>query len=126
MAGITYDTGALIAAESNRRDLWTLHDRALANAIRPTVPSVVLAQAWRGGPQPNLSRLLRGCVIEAFDENGARAAGRMCGLSRTQDFVDATVVIGALARNDLVVTSDPNDLQHIANVLDVRLAVHVV
>lgn len=49
----------------------------LARRIRPIVPSVVLAQAWRGGPQPNLSRLLRGCVIEALAENAAREIGRL-------------------------------------------------
>lgn len=128
MAGIIYDTGALIAGERDRRDLWKLHEDALAEGIRPTVPSVVLAQAWRGGPQPSLSRLLRGCVIHAFDENGARAAGRACGACRTNDFVDATVVVGALERGDLVVTSDPDDLRHIADALDkrVELKLHTI
>lgn len=29
MPGITYDTGALIAAERNNRRIWALHRRAL-------------------------------------------------------------------------------------------------
>jgi hypothetical protein len=48
VTGLTYDTGALIAAEANRRDLWALHARALQRGILPLVPAVVLAQGWRG------------------------------------------------------------------------------
>ena len=53
--GMTYDAGALLAAEANRRDLWAT-------------------------------------------------------------IVDATVVVGAATRGDLVVTSDPEDLQRISAV----------
>ena len=61
--GITYDARALLAAEANRVDMWALHRDALRHQVRPVVPAPVLAQAWRGGPQHNLSRLLRGCDI---------------------------------------------------------------
>ncbi len=71
MSGVTYDTGMSIAAESNRRDAWLLHARVLADGTVPVVPAVVLAQAWRGGPQPLLyARLCFGTWIE-------RAEGRM-------------------------------------------------
>ena len=36
--------------------MWAVHRRILDQGIHPTVPSTVLAQAWRGGPQPQLSR----------------------------------------------------------------------
>ncbi|MGH3614500.1 MAG: hypothetical protein ACRDRK_18315 [Pseudonocardia sp.] len=75
--GIVYDTGALVAAERADDQVWFVHRRALGRGLRPVVPSVVLAQAWRGGPQPNLSRLLKGCVIEALAENAAREVGRL-------------------------------------------------
>ena len=111
---LTYDTGALLAAEANRRELWALHARSLQRGERPVVPAAVLAQAWRGGPQAQLSRLLRGCRIEELDEFRARATGVACARAGTRDVVDATVVVGALARGDLVVTSDPDDLGRIA------------
>ena len=121
---MTYDTGALIAAEAGSRTMWALHLRALQRGRRPVVPAVVLAQGWRGGPQAALSRLLRGCRVETLDEGSARAAGRACARSATRDVVDAAVVVGALTRGDLVVTSDPGDLQRIAAGLRRRLAVH--
>jgi hypothetical protein len=58
--GVTYDTGALIAAESKDRALWALHRRTLERRLRPVVPAGVLGQAWRGGRQAELSRLLSG------------------------------------------------------------------
>jgi hypothetical protein len=36
VAGITYDAGALVAAERNRRSVWALHRRALERGIQPT------------------------------------------------------------------------------------------
>ncbi|WP_203433091.1 hypothetical protein [Jiangella asiatica] len=124
--GITYDTGALVAAEANRVDIWALHRDALRHEIRPVVPAAVLAQAWRGGPQHQLSRLLRGCKIEPMTEQLAREAGAACAAARTSDVVDATVVISALSRGDLVVTSDPGDLAGLADALNRPLRLHTV
>ena len=126
MSTLTYDTGALLAAEANRRALWVLHERALLRGHRPVVPAAVLAQAWRGGPQAGLSRLLRGCQVEELSEPRARAAGHACARSGRSDVVDASVVVGALARGDLVITSDPDDLQSIAAALRRCLRVHPV
>jgi hypothetical protein len=90
------------------------------------VPAGVLGQAWRGGPQPQLSRLLRGCRIDALGEDAARGAGTACAKARTADIVDASVVVGALTRGDLVVTSDGGDLRRIAEALGKVLAIHQV
>ncbi len=49
MNGVTYDTGALIAADRNDRRMWALHAGFLALEVSPTVPTPVLAEAWRGG-----------------------------------------------------------------------------
>lgn len=123
MGGVTYDAGALLAAERADRRLWALHRRSLERGQRPTVPAAVLAQAWRGGPQADLSRLLSGCRIDSMDETAGRRAGEACGKARTSDVVDAAVVVGALGRNDLVVTSDRDDLVRIARALGSRLDV---
>ncbi|CAN5743666.1 hypothetical protein BH24ACT3_BH24ACT3_01420 [soil metagenome] len=123
MSGLTYDAGALVAAEGSDRSLWALHRRALDRAIRPTVPAGVLGQAWRGGPQAELSRLLKGCRVEDLDEVRSRAAGQACARSKTSDVIDATVVVGAIARGDLVVTSDAKDMKRIASALNARLEI---
>ena len=124
MSALTYDTGALLAAEASHRPIWVLHQRALARGHQPVVPAGVLGQGWRGGPQAELSRLLRGCQIEELTEARARAAGVACARSGVSDIVDASVVIGALARDDLVVTSDPDDLRRIAAALRLPLRLH--
>ena len=126
MAGITYDTGALIAAERGERRLWALHRRVLERGVVPSVPAGVLAQGWRGGPQPQMSRFLAGCRVEDLDEPKARSAGAACGLSGTSDIVDAAVVVGAAARDDLVVTSDASDLSRLRDALGVELQVHEI
>ena len=70
-----------------------------------------------GGPQPQLSRLLAGCRIEHLDKARARSAGTACAFAGTSDIIDAAVVVGAAARNDLVITSDPTDLEHLRDVV---------
>ncbi len=126
MSGVTYDAGALIAAERDSKSVWRLHRRLLERGMYPTLPTVVLGQAWRGGPQARLSRLVRGCRIEPFTEQQARSAGAALAASDGRDLVDAAVVVTALDRGDLVVTSDPDDLRRIAAAIGRDLAVHVV
>lgn len=124
--GITYDAGALVAGERSHRSIWALHRQSLERGVRPTVPAAVVGQVWRGGPQAQLSRMLKGCRIENLDEDRARAAGRACGLAATSDVTDATVVVGAVARADLVATGDTHDLERIAAALNIRLEIFAV
>ena len=126
MAGVTYDTGVLIAAERSNRRVWALHRRAIERGMVPTVPAGVLGQGWRGGPQAQMSRLLAGCRIEVFDEARARSAGAACGVAGTADVEDASVIVGAGARGDLVVTSDREDLARLREVLGIELHLEVI
>lgn len=123
---LTYDTGALLAAEANDRAMWALHDAALRRGHLPTVPTVVLAQGWRRGPQVQLARMLKGCQMDPLTEQQARATGAACAASGTADIVDAAVVVTAAARHDAVVTSDPSDLARIADALNVTVELHRV
>jgi hypothetical protein len=69
MDGVTYDTGALIAADHNDRRMWALHAGFLALEVSPTVPTPVLAEARRGGSrQASLARFLALCTTEALTE----------------------------------------------------------
>jgi hypothetical protein len=126
MPGVTYDAGALIAAERNDRRMWALHRRALERHEVPTVPAGVLGQAWTGGPQPQMSRLLAGCRIESLNELRARSAGAACGQAGTSDVVDASVVVGAAARGDLVVTGDEGDLERLREALRVAVGLQPI
>lgn len=126
MSGVTYDAGALIAAERNSLSMWALHRRLLERGVRPTLSTAVLGQVWRRGPQAQLSRLLRGCRIAPLSEPEARAAGVALASSRSNDLVDAVVVVTALARQDLIVTSDPDDLRRIAGAIGGEVSLHLV
>jgi hypothetical protein len=122
--GVTYDTGALVAADRGERRQWARHRALLARRDVPTVPTPVLAQAWRGGSrQALLSRLLAGCDTETLDDPRARAAGTLAARAGTSDIVDACVVEGALRRRDLVISSDPGDLAAIAAAISSHLEI---
>ena len=122
--GVTYDTGALVAADRGGRRMWARHRALLAIREVPTVPAPVVAQAWRGGSrQALLSRLLVGCAVEVLDDDGARATGALATRASTSDVVDACVVEGALRRRDLVVSSDLGDLAAIADAAGLVLEV---
>ena len=116
-AGLTLDSGALIAAEKGTRKIWAICKEALARDATVTVPAAVLAQAWRGDTPVQIVRLLQGCDVEILDEPRARAVGRLLTRSRTPDVVDAAVVVGAVARGDAVVTSDPDDIGRLLSAL---------
>jgi hypothetical protein len=123
MTGLTYDSGALIAAERDDRRMWLIHRRALERGEEPTVPVGVLGQVWRGGPQPVLSRLLAACSYEVLSADRAIRAGALLGRAQRSDLIDASVVVGALERGDTVVTSDRDDLGALALAAGGRLSV---
>lgn len=124
--GLTYDTGALVAAERDDRLMWSLHRATLARGLSPTVPAGVLGEAWRGGPQHRLSRMLKGCNIEILTEEQAREIGVLAGRSGLSDTVDLAVAEGALRRNDAVVTSNRTHIEQIADSVRRRLILHPV
>jgi hypothetical protein len=61
--------------------------------------------------------------VEALDEVQARAGGSLVARAATTDIVDACVVEGAIRRRDVVVSSDPDDLQAIAAAVSRRLEI---
>lgn len=115
MAGVTYDTGALIAAERNDRRMWALHAGLLAEEVVPVVPAPVLAEAWRGGArQASLARLLAMCDVEEMSVQQAEDVGVLAGKADHDDIVDVTVVEGAARRGDAVVTANRSHIEKIA------------
>jgi hypothetical protein len=125
MTGVTYDPGALIAAERGERRMWARHRALLIRRVVPVVPAPVVAQCWRGTPrQAQLARLLAGCQIETLDDPRARAAGTLAGRAAITDTVDACVVEGALRRQDLVISSDDCHLTAIAAAVNHRININ--
>lgn len=56
----------------------------------------------------------------------AKAAGAICGRAGTSDVIDGLVVVTALRLDAVVVTSDPQDLQHLASSLRSELVLYTV
>jgi hypothetical protein len=121
---VTYDSGALIAADKGERRMWARHRALLLRRVVPTVPAPVVAQSWRGtNRQALLARLLSGCAVEALDDTRARSAGALAARAATTDIVDACVVEGTLRRRDLVVSSDAGDLRSIASAVGEQIEI---
>lgn len=127
MHGVTYDTGALIAADRNDRRMWALHAGFLALEVSPTVPTLVLAEAWRGGPrQASLARFLALCTTEALTDEHAKSVGVLAARSDHDDIVDVAVVEGAIRRHDSVVTSNPTHIRKIADAVRARVTIDTI
>lgn len=113
--GLTLDTGALLSAGRGGARARALH-RWIAEADGlATIPTAVLAEAWRGGRQDELVRLLEVCEIEPLDRELAERAGELLARTGHDDPVDAIVAASAARRGDIVVTSDADDLQLLAD-----------
>jgi predicted nucleic acid-binding protein len=116
MSGLTLDTGALIGFERNDRRVVALLARARELGFTLTVPAGVVGQVWRDGRrQSRLARLLRGegVSVEPLDDQRAREAGQLCGITSTRDVIDASVVLCARRYGQRVVTSDPKDIRRL-------------
>lgn len=123
MAGVTYDAGALVAADRNDRKMWALHAGYLREEVVPMVPAPVLAQAWRGSTrQARVARLLQMCDVEPLGEALAKDVGVLAGRAKH----DVAVVEGALRRGDAVVTSDPGHVRKIAAAAGVTIWIEPV
>ena len=116
MSGITFDAGGLIALDRGDRRVLALLARATQRGMRVTIPATALAQAIRSpARQVRLSRLIRqaNTNLVALDGPDATATGLLLARSRTNDIVDAHVVICARSAEHVVVTSDAEDLRRI-------------
>ena len=114
--GLTLDAGALIAFDRGTRESALLLRRVRQAGATIFVPTGALAEAWRDGRlQVRLARLLSDADIELvpLDDRVARAAGVLCGVTRTSDVIDASVVLCARERGGAIATSDPVDMRRL-------------
>lgn len=112
---LVLDTGALIALDRGDDRTWALLRAATQEAQAVQVPVGALAQAWRGGPrQARLARALKVCDEIPLGGQTARQVGELCGKTRTDDVIDASVAVIAAraARRGAVnvLTSDRADI----------------
>ena len=112
---LVLDSGALIALERNDRAMWRRLKAACLNGDVPISHGGVLGQAWRGqgSRQALLAAALKAVDVRPLDEALGRAAGELLARARRSDVIDAALVLLA-ADGDLIVTSDPHDLEPLA------------
>ena len=123
---VVYDTGLLIAADRNDREVWADHLARLEAGHVPVTTAPVVAQASRSSRQVPLRRLLRGCDVVAFDASEAHDVGALLSRSATSDIVDAHVVVVAARLGAAVITSDPGDLRMLAANMRASVSVFTV
>ncbi len=112
MAGLTLDTGALIAYERGAPAIRETLSTAFSQALSVTVPAVVIAEAWRGGARgARIARLLKTCAVEPLDERLAREAGMLLAATGGANTVDACVAAGVRRRGDVLATADRDDMR---------------
>ena len=81
--------------------------------IVPLVPAPVVGQVSRSPQQAQLRRFLTGCAIVPLGERDAHEAGRLLGITKTTDIVDAVVAATALQQKAIILTGDPADIRRL-------------
>jgi len=112
IAGVTLDTGALIALERRRQRMSRAYAAAVADRLPVTVPAVVIAEWWRGRSAAR-ELILRGVRVENTTAEVAQLAGQALAVVPGATAIDAIVMASAACRGDLVYTSDFDDLERL-------------
>src|SRR5947209_17671684 len=123
MSAVVYDAAVLVAADRNERRWWAEHKARLEFGVIPLVPAPVVAQVSRSPQQAQLRRFLAGCVVVPLGEREAHEAGRLLGITRTSDVVDAVVVTTAFRQKAMILTSDPDDIDRLVRASGREVAV---
>jgi predicted nucleic acid-binding protein len=113
MSAVVYDAAVLVAADRSERRAWAEHKARLEMGIVPLVPAPVVAQVSRSAQQAQLRRFLTGCVVVPLGESEAHEAGRLLGITKTSDVVDAVVVTTAVRQKAAILTSDAGDIERL-------------
>jgi hypothetical protein len=96
-----------------------VHEWLAEEALRVSVPWVVVAEFWRGRTDRR-DAILRSVDVEAPTMRLAKTAGVAIAAVKTATVVDAIVMASAALRGDVVYTSDYDDLaalqRHFPNV----------
>jgi predicted nucleic acid-binding protein len=113
MNAVVYDAGVLVAADRNERRAWAEHKARLEFGVVPLVPAPVIAQVSRSPQQAELRRFLAGCEVVPVGEVEAHEAGRLLGIAKAADVVDAFVVTTAFRRKSAILTTDRHDIERL-------------
>ena len=119
---LVLDAGALIAVERADRYAIALIKQELLAGRAPVTHGGVVAQVWRGGSgrQVNLARFLPALDVASLDLALGRRVGVLLERARMADVIDAALILLA-DDGDLILTSDPSDLEPLATAADLHI-----
>ena len=110
------DAGAFLALERNDRPMWRRLKEALSAGREPVSHGGIVGQVWHGkGPrQARLAAVLASVDVRPLDEALGRAAGELLAVAKRRDVIDAALIRLA-SDDDVIFTSDPDDLEWLAD-----------
>lgn len=109
MAGLTFDTGALLGLERRRQRIRKVFATAVRDEVKITVPAAVVVEWWRNRSDI-AEEILASVDVEPLDEELAKIAGEALARVPGATSIDAVVMASAARRGDVVYTSDVDDL----------------
>lgn len=114
---LVLDAGALLAVERRNRAVVAKIRSAHEEQIPVRTSSGAVAQVWRNGSrQARLARALHGIDEQSIDPRSSREIGFLLAETGTSDIVDAHIAV--LCPDDAhLLTSDPDDLDHLLGAL---------
>jgi len=120
------DAGALIAVDRRDRKVGA-QLRVLQQQGTPLRASAaVVGQVWRDGRrQVDLTRVLSGVGIEPLSSDDGKQIGELLARAGSADVADAHVAL-LTSRQDVVLTSDPNDIRVLLRARGIPARVHHV
>jgi len=123
MSRIILDAGAFIAFEKGDGGVRDRIAIARKRSIELATTSPVIAQAWRDGRRQVLvARLVAATRVDAPDEVAAKHAGALLAVTGTADVVDA-LLVGLARDGDVILTSDPDDIEPLVVAARIRATV---
>jgi hypothetical protein len=126
VAGLVLDTGALIAIERNDRGVGALLHESARHGLDAVTSSACVAEAWRDpARQARLTRALTGMLERSLDPGAARRCGLLLARSRTSQVADAAIALLA-TDDDIVLTSDSDDIRHLLRSIPSAARVHAI
>jgi hypothetical protein len=119
------DSGAFVAIDKDDREVAAMLRVLQRRRIPLWTSSAVVAQVWRDGrKQALLARILGGVGVRALGPGDDVRTGELLRKAKRADVIDGHVAL-LVDDGDQLLTSDPDDLEHLLEVRGVDASVIV-
>jgi hypothetical protein len=120
---VVLDAGAFVATERGDRRLGAMLRVLQQRKVPLRTSAAVVAQVWRDGrKQARIAQLLGGVSVAALAPDNDRRTGELLARARTDDVIDAHLAL-EVEDEDRVLTSDPDDLEHLLDTRGVKATI---